>query len=134
MILYNLRGVGITCLFILFFACNNPQKKPVPAPENTVDTTIKSTTGNTNSPAQNEHTHVIEISKMQFNPAELTIPAGDTVLWINNDLTNHCITEVNKAWTSGSLEPTKSFKKLITKNTDYFCAIHVVMKGKIMVQ
>jgi Plastocyanin len=134
MISFILRGVGTTCLLIFLFACNNPQEKPVSPPENQEDTTSKNTTDNTVSQAKNEHTHIIEISKMQFNPAELTIPKGDTVEWINNDLTNHCVTEVNKAWTSTSMEPTKTFKKVITKNTDYFCAIHLVMKGKIIVQ
>lgn len=121
-------------LLVFLFACNNPQEKPTSAPEKPIDTTSKSATDNPVSPVQNTHTHIIEISRMQFNPAELTVPAGDTVVWINNDLTNHCITEVNKTWTSGSLEPTKSFKKVIYKNSDYFCAIHIVMKGKIMVQ
>jgi plastocyanin len=134
MVSHIIRFAGSAYLLLLLFACNNPEKQAVSPPENTAGSTLKSTPDSAVSTVQNEHTHTIEISKMKFNPEELTIPAGDTVIWINNDLTNHCVTEVNKAWTSSSMEPTKSFKKVITKNTDYFCAIHMVMKGKILVQ
>jgi hypothetical protein len=44
--------------------------------------------------------------------------------------TNHRVTESNKAPTSSALEPVKLWKKVITKNEDYFCAVHAVMKGK----
>ena len=103
-------------------------------PDHTIDSTRTDTTTKTVPIAQSEHTHTIEISQMKFNPDELTIPAGDTVIWINNDITNHCVTEMNKTWTSGTLTPSQSFKKVFTKTTDYFCAIHLVMKGRITVQ
>ena len=135
MMKHTLQLAGRICLLLFLFACNNPQKPSVaPAPINTSDSSAGNAPATEVPQVQNEHTHVVEISKMQFNPQELTILAGDTVIWVNNDLTNHCITEINKAWTSSSLEPTKSYKKVITKNTDYFCAIHMVMKGKIIVQ
>lgn len=130
----SLQSAGITLLLMLLFSCSSPNERKAPIDEKTSDTLSKSDSATIVAPVQNEHTHVVEISRMQFNPQELTIPAGDTVVWVNNDMTNHCVTEVNKSWTSSSLEPARSFKKAITKTTDYFCAIHVVMKGKIIVQ
>jgi plastocyanin len=126
---------GIICLLVFLFACNNePEHTIAPPPDNVVDSTGANTPNSTVPVVQNEHTHTIEISKMKFNPDNLTIPSGDTVVWINNDITNHCVTEINKGWTSGTLTPNQSFKKVVTKSTDYFCAIHMVMKGKVVVQ
>jgi plastocyanin len=132
---YPFYLAGSICLLAFLFACNDqPQQTVTPTRNNTSDTVREDTVTSTAGLVQNEHTHTIVISQMKFNPDELTIPRGDTVVWINNDITNHCVTENNKAWTSSALAPTQSFKKAITKNTDYYCAIHMVMKGKISVE
>ena len=71
---------------------------------------------------------------MQFQPAELVIKKGDTVTWINKDFVDHDITEEkDKAWKSLLLKAGKKFSRVIKANTDYFCSIHVVMKGKLKV-
>lgn len=131
---YQIRRAGGFCLLAFFFACNNQPEKTVVPPANTIDTIPKDTITSTARVSQGEHTHTIEIRQMKFNPDDLNIPRGDTVVWVNNDITNHCITEVNKAWTSGTLTPRQSYKRVFTKSTNYFCAIHMVMNGKITVQ
>jgi plastocyanin len=71
---------------------------------------------------------------MKFEPAVLTIKKGDTVTWINHDFVDHDITEEkSKAWSSSVLKPGKKYSRVIKSNTDYFCSIHVVMKGKMKV-
>lgn len=78
--------------------------------------------------------HTIEIKQMKFHPSELRINKGDTVLWINRDITDHDVTEeANKAWTSSRLSTGKSWSKVVTESADYFCSLHVVMKGKLFV-
>lgn len=119
--------------FLFLAACNNQPEQTVTTPPQNGNAP-EDTTSTVAVPQQNDHTHTIEISQMKFNPDELTIHAGDTVVWINNGITNHCVTEANMAWTSSTLVPGQSWKKIITKNTDYYCAIHMVMKGKIVVQ
>ena len=77
----------------------------------------------------------VEIKQMQFQPAELTLQKGDTVVWINHDIVAHDVTEeTGKLWTSGSLAPGKSWSLVVTQSADYYCSIHVVMKGKLIVQ
>jgi len=77
---------------------------------------------------------VIMIKSMQFQPAELIIHKGDTVTWINNDFTDHDITEVkSKAWHSSILKPGKKYSRVMYTAADYYCSIHVVMKGKLKV-
>ena len=71
---------------------------------------------------------------MQFQPAVLAIKKGDTVTWINKDFVDHDVTEEKlRAWKSPILKAGKKFSRVITASTEYFCSIHVVMKGKLKV-
>ncbi|MBD0333069.1 MAG: cupredoxin domain-containing protein [Chitinophagaceae bacterium] len=79
--------------------------------------------------------YTVEIKQMQFQPASLTVQKGDTVIWINHDIVAHDVTEEkDKLWTSGPLAPGESWSKVVTESADYYCSIHVVMKGKLVVQ
>ena len=79
--------------------------------------------------------HTVEIKQMKFQPAELIIQKGDTVVWINNDIVAHDVTEEsNKAWTSSLMPVGRSWSLVVNQNADYYCSIHVVMKGKLIVQ
>ena len=79
--------------------------------------------------------HIVEIKQMKFQPAELIVQKGDTVVWINNDIVAHDVTEEpSKAWTSSLMPVGKSWSLVVTQSADYFCSIHVVMKGKLIVQ
>lgn len=78
--------------------------------------------------------HIVLIQHMKFQPAELTINSGDTVTWINKDFVDHDITEEkSKAWRSSAIPNGKKWSRVITSSAEYFCSIHVVMKGKLKV-
>ncbi|HTE22958.1 cupredoxin domain-containing protein [Flavitalea sp.] len=80
-------------------------------------------------------THVILIQQKKIVPAEITVNKGDTVTWINKDIVDHNITEeLNKLWTSGTLSAEKSWSMVVMKSADYFCTIHPVMKGRLIVK
>ncbi len=79
--------------------------------------------------------HTVEIKQMKFQPAELSVQKGDTVVWINNDMVAHDVTEeADKAWTSSLIPVGQSWSLVVTESADYYCSIHVVMKGKLIVQ
>ena len=79
--------------------------------------------------------HTVEIKQMKFQPAELIVQKGDTVVWINNDIVAHDVTEeLSKAWTSSLMPIGKSWSLVATQSADYYCSIHLVMKGKLIVQ
>jgi plastocyanin len=90
----------------------------------------------TNNNQESEHQlYTVEIKQMKFDPAEITVHKGDTIVFENKDMVAHDVTEEkNKAWTSGQLAPNASWKMVADKNSDYFCSIHVVMKGKIKIE
>ena len=93
-------------------------------------------TGCDPSPAKIVYTtHTVAIRQMKFEPAELDIKKGDTILFINNDLFVHDITESSKKeWSSGALPNGQSWKLVPQETVDYYCSIHLVMKGKIVVR
>ncbi len=84
---------------------------------------------------QSPEVHTIEIKQMKFNPAEIRVKKGDEVRWINKDITDHDITEQSsKAWASSPLSTGESCSKVATETVDYYCNLHQVMKGKIIVE
>src|SRR5688572_5460248 len=79
--------------------------------------------------------HTVEIKQMKFQPEVLNVQKGDTVVWINKDIVVHDVTEeTNKAWTSSAMPFGKSWSLVVTESADYYCSIHVVMKGKLVLQ
>lgn len=77
----------------------------------------------------------VEIKGMKFQPAVLNVHKGDTITWVNNDFVDHDVTEEgSKEWSSSLLSPGKSWSMVADKSAGYYCSIHVVMKGKVVVQ
>ena len=90
--------------------------------------------GSNDAPKHQPKTHVVEIKDMKFEPDTLTVSKGDTVLWINKDIVAHDVTEKDKAWASPPLNNGESWKKEVNKSDDYYCSIHVIMTGKLIVE
>jgi plastocyanin len=76
--------------------------------------------------------HRIDIMGMAFEPASIKVNKGDTLLWVNKDFYAHDVTELKaKKWQSPKLEPGSSWAMVVNEEAEYFCSIHVVMKGSI---
>lgn len=83
----------------------------------------------------NMRVDTVIISDMKFQPEEIKVRKGNIVIWINKDLVAHCVTELNsQAWTSSTIPPDRSWKMTVTQSSNYHCAIHPVMKGKIVMK
>jgi len=78
--------------------------------------------------------YTVNIKDMKFVPDTLTVKKGDKIYFVNRDLVNHCVTEHSKAWTSGPIQPNGEYLLAADKSSEYYCAIHTIMKGKIIVQ
>ncbi len=79
-------------------------------------------------------THVVEIRSMKFQPAQLKVNEGDSVLFINKDIVIHDVTEQsNKRWKSAPLNTGDNYKIIVMQSADYYCSIHPIMKGKIRI-
>jgi amicyanin len=80
-------------------------------------------------------THAVAIVDFAFSPATLTITAGDTVVWTNEDPMIHTATSVNGAFDSGDLEQGEAYSLTFTTagTYDYLCTPHPTMTGRIVV-
>lgn len=75
------------------------------------------------------------IENMQFNPRELKVQAGDTIVWVNKDLFPHTATS-DKRFDSGSIAANASWSYVAATSGVYAygCSFHPTMKGKIIVK
>lgn len=80
------------------------------------------------------HPDTIIIKNMQFNPSDLHVKKGTNVVWLNKDIVIHDATEYpDKSWTSGPLSPGELWSMKVDESFNYFCSIHITMKGKVTV-
>src|SRR4051812_15136998 len=78
-----------------------------------------------------QHIFTVTISEMKFQPQEIRVKKGDTIVFSNQDMVTHDITEEKtKAWTSNQLPANKSWTLIANQSSDYYCSIHPTMKGK----
>ena len=78
----------------------------------------------------------IGIDNFKFGPATLTVARGTKVTWINNDDVPHLIVNVeNRFRQSPVLDSDQRFSVTLTKpgTYNYFCSLHPMMQGKIIV-
>ncbi len=103
--------------------------------KNTVILTILVFGFSTTIISQNTPTkHTVLIKKMKFIPEVLNVKKGDTVVWINNDFYPHDVSKYDdNAWHSSPLDKGESWSKVVTETEEYYCSLHVVMRGKIIV-
>jgi len=79
--------------------------------------------------------YVVQIEQMKFFPSDIWVNKGDTIMWINNDMVAHDVTEEkNKSWSSSLLQPGKTWKLVVKEGANYYCSIHVVMKGSFEIK
>lgn len=81
-------------------------------------------------------TSTVSISDSTFSPSTITVAAGDTVTWTNNDSPIHDITSADGTWTSGILNPGESFSQTFDDpgTYAYLCALHPYMTATVVVQ
>jgi plastocyanin len=81
--------------------------------------------------------HVVEIQGMKFQPEVLAVQRGDTVVWINRDIVPHTATSTRKSgWNTGTLAQGDSGQYVVRHRGEdpYFCQLHPVMLGKLIVR
>lgn len=78
------------------------------------------------------NSHIVEIKQFKFIPATIKAKRGDTITFINKDFMPHDVTETTtKQWSSSILNAGDSWSMVVKEDADYFCSLHIVMKGKI---
>jgi len=78
----------------------------------------------------------VKIANFTFDPPILTMKAGTTVTWVNNDDIPHLVSEKDGKFRSSALDTGDKFSQTFSTagTVEYFCAIHPHMTGKIVVE
>ena len=78
----------------------------------------------------------VSIDNFAFGPQAVTIAAGSTVTWTNNDDIPHTVRSVDGSFHSKALDSSDTFSFTFAKPGvySYFCSIHPKMTGKVIVK
>ena len=110
----GLLGVGLAGLLLLP-SCGRSNGVPQPPPA---------------------QTHTVTIEGMRFDPADLSVRTGDTIVWVNKDFFAHTATADGGAFESKFIDPGGSWQ--FTPRTEgelaYICALHPTMKATLRVK
>lgn len=91
------------------------------------------------SPVASGSTFVATIASLKFNPPEIDIEAGTTVIWENKDVVSHTVTHKVKVedqlFASPYIEPGQSFSFTFEKPGVYpvYCIPHPFMSQTVVV-
>lgn len=87
------------------------------------------------SAARKPVTHTVTIDAARFSPAELTVKAGDTIVWVNKDLLAHTATAKDGGFDSKVIQPGKSWRFVAKRKGTfaYACSFHP-MNGTLTVR
>jgi len=77
----------------------------------------------------------VKIENFTFEPQTLTIHAGTTITWVNDDDIPHLVAENEGRFRSAALDTGDSYSETLTApgTIEYFCALHPHMTGTIVV-
>jgi amicyanin len=78
----------------------------------------------------------VDIDQFTFLPQRITVKAGTTVTWINEDDVPHTIVSSSKVFKSKALDTADKFSFTFTTpgTYDYFCSVHPHMTGAVVVE
>jgi len=116
-----------------------PPTTATPTTEAPATTTTSESASTTTSESATTSTTVVDqvtIINLAFDPASITVNAGDTVTWVNEDTTAHTIVADDGSFDSGSVAPGESFRFTFAAagTVPYHCGIHPSMTGTVVVQ
>ena len=118
------RALAIVVALIFVSACGQSSSSTMPTPPIGGGSSVSIVSGSRT------------LTTTAYNPNPVTISAGMSVTWINNDTIAHTSTSDNGIWDSGSLGPGASFNRAFPSpgTFTYHCAIPPNMIGTVTVR
>jgi plastocyanin len=143
--IFSIFTALILLLTILLLLNNSVFSVPLISAQNNSTATAQRTTDGNITIAKNNVSIVSDAAAMEdkaFSPDPVDVKVGDTVLWTNNDISTHTVTEGNpdsivppSGFDSGLLSQNQTFSHTFNKPgpISYFCQLHPQMVGKVIV-
>jgi plastocyanin len=90
---------------------------------------------NNNNTGGNNDPNTVKMAGMAFYPLTLTVAAGTTVTFLNNDNTTHTVTDDGGTFDSGNIAAGANYKHTFATGgtIKYHCKIHSSMKATVEV-
>ena len=129
----------VIAILLLVAACSSPSATPASTasigPTASAAPSESASAAPSASAAGGSGGAAVTIKGFAFGPAALTVNAGTTVTWTNEDTTGHTVTFDSGGVTSDTLQNGATFDHTFaTAGTfTYHCAIHPSMKGSVTV-
>jgi plastocyanin len=81
-------------------------------------------------------THTVSLEGMRFQPDDLTVAPGDTIVWVNKDMVAHTATSESGGFDSKTIQPEQRWAFTINKKGDfaYVCLFHPTMTAMLRVK
>jgi plastocyanin len=78
----------------------------------------------------------VDIDNFSFTPMEITIARGTQVTWVNKDDVPHTVVSVDHKFKSRALDTDEKFSFTFQDagTYAYFCSVHPMMTGKVVVK
>ncbi len=78
----------------------------------------------------------VKIANFTFDPPQITVKAGTTVVWTNDDDIPHTVTSTTQTFKSAALDTHDKFSFTFTTpgTYKYFCSLHPHMTATIVVE
>ena len=78
----------------------------------------------------------VSLEGMRFQPDDLTVAPGDTIVWVNKDLVAHTATSERGGFDSKIIQPEQTWTFTIKKKGDfaYVCLLHPTMTAMLRVK
>jgi amicyanin len=79
---------------------------------------------------------MVKIDNFSFSPKSLTVRAGATVTWMNQDDIPHNVVSTEKKFSSPVLDTDQNFSFTFREpgSYPYYCKIHPMMTGTVVVE
>jgi len=139
----NVMAQGNPMLYLPYAAQNSVKgftPTPTVTPTSTSTPTPKPTSAPTQTPRPTQATVDVSMIHFSFVPTNITVSAGTTITWTNNDSVNHTVTADNGMFDSGIVGPGGEFSFTFdTVGTFlYYCKLHgapggIGMSGTVVV-
>ena len=102
----------------------------------TMPTQSQSQKSSAGSTAQPKTADAVTIKNFAFSPVTITVKAGQSVTWTNEDSIGHSATADDNSWDTGVLSQGQSKAITFAKagTYTYHCSVHPNMKATVIVQ
>jgi plastocyanin len=86
--------------------------------------------------AQEKDKYEVVIDNFSFGPAELTVPTGTKVTWVNRDDVPHTVVSTEGKFKSQALDTDEKFSFVFNDpgTYEYYCSLHPKMTAKVIVK